>query len=171
MPLFLFICQALCLRELWNGQFVSGRLDVRPKQNAQQKRSWNFQLLFIIVGVPPAEPGVQKSMSGEQEIKTPFGIPARLSGRAGIPKGGHSMTNDNKSLARTTWNCKYHIVYAPKYRRKVSYKEKRVAVGKILRRLFEWKGVKIVEAEVCQSMCICFWRYGRSCRCRASWGL
>ena len=89
MPLFLFICQALCLRELWNGQFVSGRLDVRPKQNAQQKRSWNFQLLFIIVGVPPAEPGVQKSMSGEQEIKTPFGIPARLSGRAFIlPKGG-----------------------------------------------------------------------------------
>ena len=114
----------------------------------------------------------KKGKADDVGIKTHFGkIKARPDNRARIPKGGHSMTNDNKSLARTTWNCKYHIVYAPKYRRKVSYKEKRVAVGKILRRLFEWKGVKIVEAEVCQSMCICFWRYGRSCRCRASWGI
>ena len=57
--------------------------------------------------------------------------------------------NDNKSLAHTTWNCKYHIVFAPKYRRKVFYREKRVAIGKILRQLCEWKGVKIIEAEAC----------------------
>ena len=53
VPLFPFICHTVWLRGMWNGQFVSGRLDGRPKQNAQQKRSWNFQLLFIIVGVPP----------------------------------------------------------------------------------------------------------------------
>ena len=41
------------------------------------------------------------------------------------------------------------IAFAPKYRRKVFYSEKRVAVGKILRQLCEWKGVKIIEAEVC----------------------
>ena len=57
--------------------------------------------------------------------------------------------NDINSLAHTKWNCKYHIVFAPKYRRKVFYKEKREAVGKILRQLCEWKGVKIVEAEAC----------------------
>ena len=57
--------------------------------------------------------------------------------------------NDINSLSHTKWNCKYHIVFAPKYRRKVFYKEKRVEVGKILRQLCEWKGVKIIEAEVC----------------------
>ncbi len=55
----------------------------------------------------------------------------------------------NQSLAHTKWNCKYHIVFAPKYRRKVFYKEKRGEVGKILRTLCEWKKIKIVEAEVC----------------------
>ena len=57
--------------------------------------------------------------------------------------------NDINSLSHTKWSCKYHIVFAPKYRRKVFYGEKRAAVGKILRQLCEWKGVKIVEAEVC----------------------
>ena len=57
--------------------------------------------------------------------------------------------NDINSLSHTKWDCKYHIVFAPKYRRKVFYGEKRAAVGKILRQLCEWKGVKIVEAEVC----------------------
>ncbi len=49
--------------------------------------------------------------------------------------------NDIHSLSHTKWNCKYHIVFAPKYRRMVFYKEKRIAIGKILRQLCEWKGV------------------------------
>ena len=57
--------------------------------------------------------------------------------------------HDNNSLAHTSWNCKYHIVFAPKYRRKVFYGQYRVEVGKILRELCEWKGVHIIEAEVC----------------------
>lgn len=57
--------------------------------------------------------------------------------------------NDMNSLSHTRWNCKYHIVFAPKYRRKVFYKEKRAAIGKILRQLCEWKGVKIIESEAC----------------------
>lgn len=57
--------------------------------------------------------------------------------------------NDVNSLSHTKWNCKYHIVFAPKYRRKIFYHEKREAVGKILRQLCEWKRVKIVKAEVC----------------------
>ena len=57
--------------------------------------------------------------------------------------------NDIKSLAHTTWNCKYHIVFAPKYRRKVFYESKRLEIGQILRQLCEWKGITIIEAEVC----------------------
>ena len=57
--------------------------------------------------------------------------------------------NDTKSLAHTSWNCKYHIVFAPKYRRKIFYGEHKAEIGKILRELCEWKGVNIIEAEVC----------------------
>ena len=57
--------------------------------------------------------------------------------------------NDINSLAHTKWNCKYHIVFAPKYRRKVFYGEKRLEIGAILRSLCEWKEVEIIEAEVC----------------------
>ena len=57
--------------------------------------------------------------------------------------------NNNNSLSHTSWNCKYHIVFAPKYRRKVFYNEYKIEIGKILRELCNWKGVNIIEAEVC----------------------
>jgi len=56
---------------------------------------------------------------------------------------------DNLSLAHTMWNCKYHIVFAPKYRRKVFFGTKRLEIGKILRKLCDFKGITILEAEVC----------------------
>lgn len=59
------------------------------------------------------------------------------------------MNDNNLSLSHTQWNCKYHIVFAPKYRRKVFYGMKRLEIGQILRRLCEFKGVTIIEAEVC----------------------
>ena len=54
--------------------------------------------------------------------------------------------NDTNSLAHPTWNCKYHIVFAPKYRRKVFFGQKRKEIGAILRSLCEWKQVEIIEA-------------------------
>ncbi len=57
--------------------------------------------------------------------------------------------NATHSLAHTKWNCKYHIVFAPKYRRKVFYLEKREAIREILRMLCQWKGVEIIEGEIC----------------------
>lgn len=57
--------------------------------------------------------------------------------------------NDTNSLSHTKWNCKYHIVFAPKYRRKVFYVDKRLEIGAILREICKWKGVNIIEAEVC----------------------
>ena len=60
------------------------------------------------------------------------------------------MTRDDiNSLAHSKWNCKYHIVFAPKYRRMVIYNQIKVDIGKILRRLCEQKGVEIIEAEAC----------------------
>ena len=56
---------------------------------------------------------------------------------------------DTNSLAHTKWNCKYHIVFAPKYRRQVIYGKMRVEIGQILRRLCEQKGIEIHEANAC----------------------
>ena len=59
------------------------------------------------------------------------------------------QSNATHSLAHTKWNCKYHIVFAPKYRRKIFFEEKRTEIREIIRTLCEWKGVEIVEGEVC----------------------
>ena len=56
---------------------------------------------------------------------------------------------DMNSLSHTKWNCKYHIVFAPKYRRKAFYGSNRLEIGSILRELCRWKEVTIIEAEVC----------------------
>ena len=57
--------------------------------------------------------------------------------------------NHIHSSPHIKWNCKYHVVYAPKYRRKVFYGSKRLEIGAILREICSWKGVNIIVAEVC----------------------
>ena len=57
--------------------------------------------------------------------------------------------DDIKSLSHSKWRCKYHIVFAPKYRRQVVYGKIKADVGKIMRELSERKGVEIVAAECC----------------------
>ena len=59
------------------------------------------------------------------------------------------QNNASSSLAHTKWNCKYHVVFAPKYRRKIFYNEKREEIREILRTLCKWKGVEIIEGEIC----------------------
>ena len=56
---------------------------------------------------------------------------------------------DNSSLAHTKWDCKYHVVFAPKYRRQIIYGKIKTDLGKILRQLCSYKGVEIIEAEAC----------------------
>lgn len=56
---------------------------------------------------------------------------------------------DESSLSHTRWDCKYHIVFSPKFRRKEIYGNKKKEIGKILRELCEWKGVQIIEANAC----------------------
>ena len=54
-----------------------------------------------------------------------------------------------QSIAHSKWNCKYHIVFAPKYRRKVFFEDRRLEIREILRTLCAWKGVEIIEGEIC----------------------
>jgi len=56
---------------------------------------------------------------------------------------------DKNSLSHTRWECKYHIIFAPKYRRQVVYGKLKGDIGKILRDLCDRKGVEIIEAELC----------------------
>ena len=58
--------------------------------------------------------------------------------------------NEIKTLAHSTYRCQYHIVFAPKYRRKEVYGKLKKDIGEILRKLCEQKGVKIIEAEACK---------------------
>ena len=59
------------------------------------------------------------------------------------------MKDDINSLSHSKWRCKYHIVFAPKYRRKEIYGDIRKDIGVILRKLCEQKNVEIIEAETC----------------------
>ena len=59
------------------------------------------------------------------------------------------MTEDRSSLSHTRWNCKYHIVFAPKFRRQAIYGRLKIDIGRILRILSERKRVIIEEAELC----------------------
>ena len=87
---------------------------------------------------------VPKSLSDESDRKTPNvynkSVTCQLREihirRTVMPE----QKTDTKSLAHTTWNCKYHIVFAPKFRRKVFFNEKRADIREIIRTLCQWKG-------------------------------
>ena len=81
------------------------------------------------------------------------------------------MANKANSLAHTKWMCKYHIIFAPKYRRKVIYNQYRKDLGEILRELCRYKHVEIIEGHLMRdhvhagydpSIIICICIYGIS---------
>ena len=59
------------------------------------------------------------------------------------------MKIDTDSLSHTKYNCKYHIVFAPKYRRQIIYGKIKKDIGIMIRKLCQYKGVEIIEAEAC----------------------
>ena len=59
------------------------------------------------------------------------------------------MKLDTNSLAHTKWNCKYHIIFTPKYRRQVIYGKIKTDIGIMLRKLCMYKGIEILEAQAC----------------------
>ena len=60
------------------------------------------------------------------------------------------MKLDVSSLAHTKWECKYHIVFAPKYRRQIIYGKSNQDIGQMIRKLCQYKGIEIHEAEACK---------------------
>ena len=67
------------------------------------------------------------------------------------------MPNDSNNLAHTKWDCKYHIAFAPKYRRQIIHGKLKADIGKILRELCQWKGITIIEAEGKIKRELCQW--------------
>ena len=71
------------------------------------------------------------------------------------PQNSHNIIKevskmDKNSLSHTTWECKYHLVFAPKYRRQVIYGQIKADVAEILSMLCKRKGIEIIEAECCK---------------------
>ena len=60
-------------------------------------------------------------------------------------KGCDLMANKYNGLAHTKWLCKYHIVFTPKYRRKIFFNQYKESIGQIIRQLCQYKGVEIIE--------------------------
>ena len=102
---------------------------------------------------PPVILGEKKSFSGEksrQNKKPLLKLKWFADHTTTNNKGGLFVKEkDISSLDHTRWRCQYHVVFAPKYRRMVIYKEIKVDIGKILRQLCQQKGVEIIEAELC----------------------
>lgn len=82
-----------------------------------------FCAVIAVQRTPRLYRGFKKSFSDNEKI-TPSVIIEMRSGNCKVTEGGYKM-HDNNSLAHTSWNCKYHIVFAPKYRRKIFYGEHR----------------------------------------------
>ena len=84
-------------------------------------------------------------------------VPPLMYNKVGLPtktiktsKEDQVVKLDTDSLAHTQWNCKYHIVFAPKYRRQIMYGKIKSDIGLMLRKLCEYKGIEIIEAEACK---------------------
>ena len=111
----------------------------------QQRSEPGNRFGFLFVQKPQAMLVEESSTSVESEKKEPpFAILEAGNNRTKSKRRFIQM--DEKSLSHTKWNCKYHIVLVPKYRRKVIYKKLRKDIGKILRTLCDYKHVEIIEA-------------------------
>ena len=75
---------------------------------------------------------------------------------------------DRQSLSHTVWECKYHVVWIPKYRRKRIFGELRQYLGDVFRELARQKRARYWKDTYCQTMSICWWRSPRSMRCPRS---
>ena len=108
---------------------------------------WTLPASFCIKKTPCYARGSESLSYGERKASYDK-LEAGLAAAKEI-KGG-SLMKDNNSLAHTMYNCKYHIVFAPKYRRLVIYNQLKQDIGTILNTLIERKpGVKTIAAEAC----------------------
>ena len=92
-------------------------------------------------------PSAMRVESSSYTKKSPFRynrvVQALLQGRK-----GDFMANKYNDLAHTKWMCKYHIVFTPKYRRKIIYNQLKCDIRDILKQLCSYKGVEIIEGHL-----------------------
>ena len=117
-----------------------------------ERRAWrNSSWLFRVV---VKDNHRQSQWRKRLRVRTKKELPDRGKVRSGYQTKNieefFSMTEkDINSLEDTKWRCEYHIVFAPKYRRQVIYREIKADIGEILRRLCQQKGIEIIEANAC----------------------
>ena len=102
-----------------------------PVEGAKRPRQINHPLCGCAVKVKP--------------IDSPFATMRVFKPQS---RKGESMANKSYSLAHTKWMCKYHIVFTPKYRRKIIYNKYREDLIEIMRTLCKYKGVEIIEGHM-----------------------
>ena len=131
-----------------NGSFAERFRALKHHSRRLRRMAMVFLLSPSRQEKPPVIPGVDK-----KGFSTRKNLQCGRMGKVWQPHhqntGGSCQMNDVKSLSHSKWRCKYHIVFAPKYRRQVIYGKIKADVGKILRELSERKGVEIIEAECC----------------------
>lgn len=105
---------------------------------------------FVVVSrKPPAKQVVPKRLLPKSKKRGSYGIMQEVCQPQALKHRRSIMKIDKSSIAHTAWKCKYHIVFAPKYRRQEIYGKIKSDIGQIIRKLCEWKGVEIIEAAAC----------------------
>ena len=126
---------------------------LRPKILILSALARRFLVTFgLLIGKenPRLSRGFKKALAMEKKSTSCVIMELRSANLTKNNTGGIVMTRDDiSSLAHSKWNCKYHVVFAPKYRRMVIYNQIKTDIGKILRKLCEQKGIEIIEAELC----------------------
>lgn len=97
---------------------------------------------------PPSEMGNRQRCSVAQSIKNSY-VTMILVSQA-ISKNIEGIQMDNQSITHTRWNCTYHIVFIPKYRRKIMYGELKRDIVEIIKKLCEMKQVALIDGRVCK---------------------
>lgn len=81
------------------------------------------------------------------------------------------MAKKANNLFHTKWMCKYHIVFTPKYRRKIIYNQYKDSIRDILKQLCGYKGVEIIEGHLMPNICICWSVYTAPKKCLQFYGV
>ena len=117
------------------------------ERRARRNSSWLFR---VVVKDNHRQSQWRKRLRVRTKKELPDRLKLRSANQTKNIEEFFSMTEkDINSLEDTKWRCEYHIVFAPKYRRQVIYREIKADIGEILRRLCQQKGIEIIEANAC----------------------
>ena len=119
-------------------------------KEAQEERNALYWASCIVVKDNHRQSQWRKRLRVRTKKELPDRLKLRSANQTKNIEEVFSMTEkDINSLEDTKWRCEYHIVFAPKYRRQVIYREIKADIGEILRRLCQQKGIEIIEANAC----------------------